>query len=212
MGTSVWGAGSEDPNTGLVWNGIGNPSPSLGLPGDFYIDTFNWKISGPKTILGWPTPVDLIGAEGIVGPQGLPGPIGPQGIQGIPGPTGLRGVNGDKGDKGDPGDNGTLINVASGDPNPIMGDIGDLYLDQDNGNLWGPKTAVLGWGDAPIGSFKGPKGDKGDSGDVTIISGLIQAGTGIVITGSGNFGSPYVISVDPSLIARIEALEASLLP
>ena len=59
-----------------VRNGSGPPDPSLGVAGDFYIDTSNHNIYGPKsnTVVGWGSPTSLIGPQG---PQGIQGPVGP---------------------------------------------------------------------------------------------------------------------------------------
>jgi hypothetical protein len=59
-----------------IRNGSGPPDPSLGVAGDFYIDTTNHNIYGPKsnTVTGWGSPTSLIGP---IGPQGVPGPAGP---------------------------------------------------------------------------------------------------------------------------------------
>jgi hypothetical protein len=47
-----------------VLNGTGVPSSSLGVNGDFYIDTNNSQIYGPKTAGSWGSPTSLIGAAG----------------------------------------------------------------------------------------------------------------------------------------------------
>ncbi len=40
------------------YNGSGSPDGKLGKPGDYYVDTTNQKIYGPKTNKGWPSPVN----------------------------------------------------------------------------------------------------------------------------------------------------------
>ena len=108
-----------------VLDGSGAPQSSTGVDGDFYIDTINAAIYGPKTGGGWGSPTSLIGPAGadgmdstVPGPQGpagadstVPGPQGPAGADStVPGPTGPQGpagadstVPGPKGDKGDTG-------------------------------------------------------------------------------------------------------------
>lgn len=58
------------------------------------------------------TTPDIIGEQGVQGPQGIPGkvgpkgfigPRGPQGDQGIQGPTGIQGKQGPQGEQGDVG-------------------------------------------------------------------------------------------------------------
>jgi hypothetical protein len=59
-----------------IRNGSGPPDPSLGVAGDFYIDTTNHVIYGPKsnTSTNWGTGTSLIGPTGPTGPVG---PVGP---------------------------------------------------------------------------------------------------------------------------------------
>jgi len=101
-------------------SGLQAPSTSIGNPGDYYIDTANNRLFGPKNaVTGWSaSSVSLIGpagpagvpgaqgAQGPVGPQGATGAAGPPGVQGEPGPQGAQGMQGPKGDKGDKGDVG----------------------------------------------------------------------------------------------------------
>lgn len=54
-------------NNNTLWNGSGAPSPSVGQPGDFYMDSSNWAMYGPLTPNGWGNPVTLIGPPGMSG-------------------------------------------------------------------------------------------------------------------------------------------------
>ena len=66
------------------------------------------------------------GIEGAPGPQGLQGEVGPQGIQGIDGPAGIQGVRGTG-----------WFNGSGAPAADIPGSIpGDLYLDQDSGDVY----------------------------------------------------------------------------
>ena len=62
-----------------VLNGTGSPVSTLGVNGDFYIDTAADLLYGPKTPTGWGTPVSLIGSRGSQGATGATGPQGPAG-------------------------------------------------------------------------------------------------------------------------------------
>lgn len=64
-----------------VLNGAGVPDPGTGVDGDFYIDTNNDDIYGPKTGGAWGLPTSLVGPQGVEGPQGPPGPTGTQHVQ-----------------------------------------------------------------------------------------------------------------------------------
>jgi hypothetical protein len=59
LGTS----GPQGPRgTGLL-NGVGAPSAGLGISGDFYLNTSNMNLYGPKTESGWGSPTDLVGSQ-----------------------------------------------------------------------------------------------------------------------------------------------------
>lgn len=55
--------GLQGPRGKGILNGQGAPSNSLGIDGEFYIDTNVNKIYGPKENGIWPTPVNLGGTH-----------------------------------------------------------------------------------------------------------------------------------------------------
>jgi hypothetical protein len=59
VGTS----GPQGPRGTSLLNGIGAPSPSLGIDGDFYLNTSNMNLYGPKTNSEWGSPTDLVGSQ-----------------------------------------------------------------------------------------------------------------------------------------------------
>ena len=103
-----------------ILNGKGAPSNTLGINGDFYIDTRSLLISGPKANGKWPTGRSLQGANGVNGIDGkngaaaknvttasnVAGPAGPQGERGDKGVDGSAGANGSAGIDGLPGATG----------------------------------------------------------------------------------------------------------
>ena len=103
-----------------ILNGKGAPSNTLGINGDFYIDTRSLLISGPKVNGKWPTGRSLQGANGANGVDGkngaaaknvttasnVAGPAGPQGERGDKGVDGSAGANGSAGIDGLPGATG----------------------------------------------------------------------------------------------------------
>ena len=103
-----------------ILNGRGAPSNTLGINGDFYIDTRSLLISGPKVNGKWPTGRSLQGANGVNGIDGkngaaaknvttasnVAGPAGPQGERGDKGIDGSAGANGSAGIDGLPGATG----------------------------------------------------------------------------------------------------------
>ena len=110
-----------------------------------------------------------------------------------------------KGDKGDTGDTGAvpLFVVDVGVPQAGDGSEGDLYIDTNTGDIYGPKTSS-GWpasstnirGAQGIAGLNGAdgqtgaKGDKGDQGDAATISvgSVVTAATGqqVQVSNSGD--------------------------
>ena len=106
------------PNT--ILSGFGAPSNAIVIDGDFYIDTKNLNIYGPKMKKKWPKAVSLKGSNGLDGTDGksgsdgktvtnastVAGPIGVQGFQGAPGDIGPKGEQGLRGEVGATGEQG----------------------------------------------------------------------------------------------------------
>ncbi len=89
-------AGPEGPqgvpgiNGRTIWNGSGGPPPAgTGLQGDFYIDTTNSRLYGPKSSDATWGLIPFVSLIGPVGPAGPAGPIGPQGPEGPAGDSQL---------------------------------------------------------------------------------------------------------------------------
>ena len=62
--------------TGIL-NGTGAPSVGIGINGDFYLNTSNMNLYGPKTDSGWGSPTDLVGSQelGYVHIQSVPSAV-----------------------------------------------------------------------------------------------------------------------------------------
>lgn len=74
------GLPGNDGNT--LWTGNGEPSTTLGKPGDSYLDLVGKKIHAPKASDGtWPIGISIVGPQGPQGPGGS-GPAGPAGANG----------------------------------------------------------------------------------------------------------------------------------
>lgn len=195
MSVSIWNSTQDDGRTGVIWNGEGDPNVvfSFGDPGDFYIDLDTWNIYGPKTLTGWGVGVPLIGGGGTQGPKGDTGPAGPIGPRGPKGDKGDAGQRGATGSPGAQGLAGTSTLTGSGAPDSTLGNIGDLYLDSDNGDLWGPKDEFTDWGTEPTGNLRGATGPKGDPGEVqeAPLDGqrYLRQNGGWTVTGGGGGGS-----------------------
>ena len=81
---------SSIPNT--ILNGKGAPLSTLGIDGDFYIDTRSLLIYGPKKSKKWPIPQSL---QGPVGSSGTDGKNGGEGktvssASNVAGPSGVQ--------------------------------------------------------------------------------------------------------------------------
>jgi hypothetical protein len=96
-----------------ILSGAGIPSKALGINGDFYIDTKNLNLYGPKTKGVWKVttslrPKEPAAASVVVGDTGPTGTTGATGQQGDKGDKGDKGITGDKGATGATGTTGLL--------------------------------------------------------------------------------------------------------
>ena len=113
------------PNT--ILNGLNAPIKSIGINGDFYIDTKNLNIYGPKKNNAWPLPISLRGTAGTDGKTGTPGVAGSDGktitntstVSGTAGTTGSTGATGATGAVGATGTAGASGSAGpAGPPGP----------------------------------------------------------------------------------------------
>lgn len=105
--------GEPGKNGATVLNGSEDPTPDLGNIGDFYINTSNYVLYGPKTDTGWEDGQSVLGAKG------------------------------EQGDKGDPGEATYVLLSGSANPDANSGEIGDFYYNTStktlfyhNGEAW----------------------------------------------------------------------------
>jgi hypothetical protein len=118
------------PNT--ILNGTKAPSKSIGINGDFYIDTKNLNIYGPKKNDSWPAAISLRGIAGTDGKTGTPGVAGTDGktitntatSAGTPGATGLTGAAGSSGAAGETGAAGASGSAGPAGPTGPAGSTG----------------------------------------------------------------------------------------
>lgn len=113
-GNQLAGRSTPSPSSGATFtpntilNGVGAPKSTVGIDGDFYIDTKLMNMYGPKKNGAWPSPVSLKGTSGVDGKNGTTtvGTTGATGATGPAGPVGPAGAKGEKGDKGETGATG----------------------------------------------------------------------------------------------------------
>jgi hypothetical protein len=187
-----------------VLNGNGAPSNTLGINGDFYIDTRSLLISGPKTKGKWPAAKSLQGANGTNGSDGrngtdaknvstassVAGPAGPQGERGEKGADGAAGASGGAGVAGAAGTAGAMGPAGpagSGSPG-TQGSPGTNGTNGTNGGAGG--TGLTG--------ARGETGTVGPS-EVTVgtlvftnISGSVGSSSAANLTGL-KAGKSYVV-------------------
>ncbi|MDB5946137.1 MAG: hypothetical protein JWQ33_1163, partial [Ramlibacter sp.] len=115
------------PGTSLL-SGAGAPSNAVGANGDFYINTTNGTLIGPKAAGAWPgVATSLIGSVGATGATGATGPAGSTGATGATGAagaTGATGLIGPVGPAGGTGAAGAGILSGAGSPSAATGSNG----------------------------------------------------------------------------------------
>ena len=202
-------AAGPSPTTvvNTILSGSGAPAKTLGINGDFYIDTKNLNLYGPKTkgvwkiatslkvkdvpvvanVIGESGAIGQTGAKGATGDKGATGATGAQGIQGLTGPigvTGLAGASGATGSAGTPG-----VAGAKGDTG-AQGSQGASGASGATGSAGTPGVAGAK-GDAGAQGIQGVKGEtgttgaQGDSGASVVKFATVPAGT-LTITTAGN--------------------------
>ena len=191
-----------------VLNGKGSPSNTLGINGDFYIDTRSLLISGPKVNGKWPLARSLQGANGTNGTDGkngtdaknvssastVAGPAGPQGERGEKGADGVAGATGASGGAGVAGTAGTA--GATGPTGPAgSGSPGTNGTNGTNGGAGGTgltgargETGTVGaTGNRGETGTVGATGNRGETG--TVGPSEVTVGTLIFSNISGSVGS-----------------------
>ncbi|MET4142416.1 hypothetical protein [Pedobacter sp. UYP1] len=97
-------SGGNGTSGNTILNGNVVPSSAIGSNGDFYLNTSNNTLYGPKGSGSWPANGTVLvgskGDPGIPGSQGIQGIAGPKGDPGAPGAQGIPGATGSKGDPG----------------------------------------------------------------------------------------------------------------
>ncbi|MEI6120000.1 MAG: hypothetical protein WCQ06_02720 [Actinomycetes bacterium] len=157
-------AGRATDIANTILSGKGAPSASLGLLGDFYIDTSSMNFYGPKTSTKWPTPISLKGPAGPIGPSGIDGKTSAS-QSGLKGDTGLTGAKGLPGDTGPVGPAGPAGPQGSSGPAGAgsQGATGATGLTGTQGPQ-GPQGATGATGAQGPQGATGSTGLKGDTG------------------------------------------------
>jgi hypothetical protein len=173
--TSIKAAGPS-PTTvvNTIRSGSGAPAKTLGINGDFYIDTKNLNLYGPKTKGVWkiatslkvkevPVVANVIGESGAIGQTGPKGDKGATGDKGAPGVQGIQGLTGAVGITGLTGASGAA--GTSGTPG-VAGAKGDSGAQGSQGasGSAGASGVAGAKGDTGAQGIQGVKGDTGTTG------------------------------------------------
>ncbi len=151
------------PGSGLL-NGTSVPTSSIGMDGDFYIDTTTETLYGPRTSGHWAAGISLKGSAGTNGHTILSGVGAPPNSMGNNGdfyldthtfilygakangawPTLGVALVGATGATGSSGTNGHSVLNGTTAPTSAPGNSGDFYINTSTDVLYGPKTSD-GW-------------------------------------------------------------------
>jgi hypothetical protein len=158
-----------------ILSGVGVPSKTLGINGDFYIDTKNANLYGPKTKGVWKLTTSLrplptkasptvpgatgttgatgsAGASGLVGPRGLPGATGEKGATGTAGTNGLPGTAGTNGLPGTAGAAGSVGPTGpAGSSGTVLGSQSSITFAEQLAGTAGSSTNSEAFGNFEAG-------------------------------------------------------------
>jgi hypothetical protein len=179
--TSIKAAG---PSTKTVVNtilsGVGTPSKAVGINGDFYIDTKNLNLYGPKTKGVWKISTSLrakevststnivseavaTGATGAKGEKGATGEKGPQGPAGVTGARGEVGAQGAAGAAGARGEAGIAGSAGATGPAGARGEAGATGATGARGEVGATGATGPAGARGEVGA-QGPAGNRGEIG------------------------------------------------
>ena len=194
------------PNT--ILNGKGVPATSLGINGDFYIDTRSLLIYGPKAKGKWSLPKNLQGPIGATGVTGISGSDGKNGsdaksgtananVVGTTGPQGERGLTGAAGPAGPAGAAGSSgSGGGTAGATGATGAVGATGASGSAGSV-GPAGPTGSTGSTGLTGAAGAQGETGTAGSagtsvVTVIgipNFTISTGTAFGVSSSAPFGA-----------------------
>ena len=156
------------PVVNTILNGVGVPAKTIGIDGDFYIDTKNLVMYGPKVKGVWKTgtslkQVDTKSVATVIGEGGAVGDKGDKGDKGATGNTGAAGANGATGSVGLTGAAGAAGAKGSDGAVGLSGSNGATGLTGAAGAAGSNGTNGAN-GSAGASGSQGIQGVKGDAG------------------------------------------------
>ena len=223
--TTVKAAGRDATTVvNTILSGAAIPTKGVGIDGDFYIDTKNANLYGPKikgvwkiattlkqaeiksvtTVVGEQGGIGATGAQGDKGDKGATGNTGANGSAGLTGASGATGAVGAKGNDGATGATGfsgatgaTGLIGATGPAGPTgaTGLKGDTGLTGVAGAA-GAAGAAGSNGTNGVDGAPGTAGAKGDTGLTGLTGSKGDTGTAGAAGSNGTNGSPGAAGVD----------------
>ena len=183
------------PNT--ILNGKGAPTLSVGINGDFYIDTRSLLIYGPKKNGKWPTPKNLQGPTGASGINGVDGKNGNDGKNGSDGKTVANasttsGPTGPVGPQGEKGATGAAGPAGPTGPQGATGATGAAGSSGSGSGTPGPQGATGATGPAGATGATGPAGATGATG----AAGATGSAGATGATGPAGVSNVAVVQID----------------
>ena len=180
-----------------ILSGSGAPSKTLGINGDFYIDTKNLNLYGPKTKGVWKVATSLKSKDvpvvaNVIGESGAMGQTGAKGATGEKGATGAQGIPGIQGATGLIGTTGLAGAVGTAGTPGVAGAKGETGTTGGKGDTGaaGGKGDAGAKGDAGVAGVKGDNGTTGGKGDVG------QTGS----QGSAGISVAYFVTVPETIL------------
>ena len=185
------------PATNTLLSGKGAPKSTKGIDGDFYIDTNNMNIYGPKINGKWPAAVSLKGSPGTNGINGATGATGAKGTS----TNGSDGAPGIAGPSGAPGSTGATGPAGSGSPG-ATGPAGSNGSSGTNGTNGSPgNTGSIGAtgakGETGTVGLTGPAGSGEVSMELLTFTAMIGSSSSTSIKDFGSFapGKKFVVQL-----------------
>ena len=173
--TATKAAGRVIPTVvNTILNGVGEPSKTIGINGDFYIDTKNLVLYGPKIKGAWKAgsslkQTDTKSVTTVTGAGGEKGDKGATGNTGATGANGVAGVTGAKGNDGAAGVAGVAGATGANGANGLTGATGSQGASGAAGatgsqGAIGANGITGAAGSQGIQGVQGVKGDTGSTG------------------------------------------------
>jgi hypothetical protein len=182
-------AAGPSPTTvvNTILSGTGVPSKTRGINGDFYIDTKNLNLYGPKIKGVWKITTSLRATEVPV----ISNIIGESGATGQTGATGEKGDKGGTGDKGDKGANGDKGATGLTGLQGIQGLTGSTGAT----GLTGSTGATGATGATGLTGLAGALGATGSAGAAGVVGAKGEAGAAGAVGAKGDTGAQGIQGV-----------------